>query len=114
MPQVQFARADLPWLFTPAAPGATKTRLRPWLVLVTVRQGAGARLQPGTPLPVLELADPAAELPDLTQSWAWAHAQITGLGAGQRPADALLADPDRAGSRLVCARRLDPGTAYLA
>jgi len=41
MPQVQFARADLPWLFTPAAPGSAKTRLRPWLVLVTVRRPDG-------------------------------------------------------------------------
>jgi hypothetical protein len=114
MPQVQFARADLPWLFTPAAPGTTRTRLRPWLVLVAVRRGDAARLQPGSPLPVLELDDPAGELPDLAQSWAWAHAQITGLAAGARPADALAADPGRACSRLVCARKLEPGTAYLA
>ena len=114
MPQVQFARADFPWLFTPAAPGTARTRLRPWLVLVAVRRGDAARLQPGSPLPVLELDDPASELPDLAQSWAWAHAQITGLAAGARPADALAADPGRACSRLVCARRLEPGTAYLA
>ena len=119
LPQVQFARADLPWLFTPAAPGAAKTRLRPWLVLVTVRRQDGVRLapNPGGPLPVLELvapADPAAELPDLAQSWAWAHAQIAGLGAGARPADVLLSDPGRACSRLLCPRHLQPDTAYLA
>src|SRR3954469_8683853 len=71
MPQVQFARADLPWLFTPAAPGTSRTRLRSWLVLVAVRRGAGVRLGAGSPLPVLELDAPAAELPDLSQSWAW-------------------------------------------
>ncbi|MCX5065996.1 hypothetical protein OOJ91_08880 [Micromonospora lupini] len=114
LPQVQFARADLPWLFTPAAPDTTRTRLRPWLVLVAVRRGAAARLRPGNPLPVLELDNPAAELPDLAQSWAWAHAQITGLAPGVRPADALATDPGRAGSRLVCARKLEAGTAYLA
>ena len=114
LPQVQFARADLPWLFTPAAPGAARTRLRPWLVLVTVRWQHGVRLaaNPGGPLPVLEIA--AAELPDLAQSWAWAHSQIAGLGAGARPADVLASDPGRACSRLVCPRRLAPGTAYLA
>ena len=95
----------------PAAPGTAKTRLRPWLVLVTVRRQDGVRLapNPGGPLPVLELdapADPAAELPDLAQSWAWAHAQIAGLGAGARPADVLASDPGRACSRLVCPRRL--------
>jgi hypothetical protein len=114
MPQIQFARADLPWLFTPAAPGTSGTRLRPWLVLVAVRRGDAARLTPGSPLPVLELDDPASELPNLAQSWAWAHAQITGRAAGARPPDALAADPGRACSRLVCARKLEPSTAYLA
>jgi hypothetical protein len=116
MPQVQFARADLPWLLTPAAPGTAKTRLRPWLVLVTVRRQDGVQLAPNPdgPLPVLELAAPAAELPDLSQSWAWAHAQITGLGVDARPADVLVSDPGRACSRLLCARRLQPDTAYLA
>ena len=46
------------------------------------RRGPPAARQP---LPVLELDDPAGELPDLAQSWAWAHAQITGLPAGARP-----------------------------
>ncbi|MGH3972498.1 MAG: hypothetical protein ACRDS9_04125, partial [Pseudonocardiaceae bacterium] len=32
LPQVQFARADLPWLFTPAKPGSNGSKLRPWLV----------------------------------------------------------------------------------
>ena len=60
MPQVQFARADLPWLFTPAAPGTRRTRLRPWLVLVAVRRG-GRRpaCSPAAPLPGAELDDPA-------------------------------------------------------
>src|SRR5262249_34596492 len=51
MPQVQFARADLPWLFTPAAPGTTRTRLRPWLVLVAVRRRDAARPQARSPPP---------------------------------------------------------------
>ena len=119
MPQVQFGRADLPWLFTPAAPGTAKTRLRPWLVLVTVRRQDGVRLiaNPAGPLPVLEITTPAsaaAELPDLSQSWAWAHAQIAGLGAGAGPTDVLMSDPGRACSRLLCPRRLQPDTAYLA
>ncbi len=119
MPQVQFARADLPWLFTPAAPGTAKTRLRPWLVLITVRRQDGVRLiaNPAGPLPVLEIATPAiaaAELPDLAQSWAWAHAQIAGLGVGARATDVLMSDPGRACSRLLCPRRLQADTAYLA
>src|SRR5262249_9683093 len=74
MPQTGSARADRRWLFPPAAPGTTKTRLRPWLVLVAVRK-ATTRLAGN----VLEVDNPAAELPDLSQSWAWAHGQITGI-----------------------------------
>ena len=86
-------RADLPWLFTPATASADG-RLRPWLALVVVRRQDGVRLSPNPagPLPVLEIAAPARaadELPDLAQSWAWAHAQIAGLPAGQDPADIL-------------------------
>ncbi len=114
MPQVQFARADLPWLFTPAAPGTAKTRLRPWLVLITVRRQDGVRLDPAAAAGARARHAGAAELPDLTQSWAWAHAQISGLGAGARPADVLTSDPGRACSRLVCPRHLEPDTAYLA
>ena len=117
LPSIQLARADLPWLFTPAA--ASGARLRPWLVLVAVRRRDGVRLDPnpGGPLPVLEIAAPARgadELPDLAQSWAWAHAQITGMIAGQSPAQILDAAPGRACSRLVCPRRLAPSTGYLA
>jgi hypothetical protein len=115
---VEFARADLPWLFTPATASAAD-RLRPWLCLVVVRRQEGVRLDPnpGGPLPVLEITAPAraaAELPDLAQSWAWAHAQIAGLTAGQDPADILRDAPQRCTSRVLCPRRLEPGIAYLA
>ena len=117
MPQVQFARADLPWLFTPAAPGSQKTRLRPWLVLVVVRRRTACELEPPgrARCRCSSSHDPAAELPDLSQSWAWAHGQITGLAAGARPADVLaVATRAAACSRLLCPRHLEPDTAYLA
>jgi hypothetical protein len=115
---VEFARADLPWLFTPATAGA-QGRLRPWLTLVVARLQDGVRLDPNPtgPLPVLEIAAPASaagELPDLAQSWAWAHAQIGGPTDGQQLGDILRDFPQRAGSRLLCPRRLQPGVPYLA
>jgi len=117
MAAIEFARAELPWLFTPAV--AKGERLRPWLVLVVVRRRDGVRLdrQASGPLPVLEIGGPARgadELPDLAQSWAWAHAQISGIPAGQSPAQIIDGSPGFARSRLVCPRRLEPGTAYLA
>jgi hypothetical protein len=108
---VEFARPDLPWLLTPAAPDPAHGRIRPWLVLVVVTAAnSTVTVTPGAPLPVLGC--PLAELPDLTESWAWAHAQVT--GAATATVDALLATPGAALSRLICPRRLTPGTAYLA
>ena len=85
-PLIELDEPSLPWLFTPSAAGA-QARLRPWLCLVVVRMQDGVRLDPArlTPLPVLRIAGPArpaAELPDLADSWAWAHAP--GHGRVQR------------------------------
>ena len=78
-----------PWLFTPAKADA-QGRLRPWLCLVVVRKQPGVELRPAAdvPLPVLEIKAPARpgdELPDLSESHFWAHAQVTGpIRATQR------------------------------
>src|SRR5262249_36686615 len=95
---------------TPANPSG-RNRLRPWLVLVVV-DAARTMLQPGAPLPRITV--PAAELPDLDDCWATAHAQVT----VEDPATALQAlDAPQGGagmSRLICLRRLAPDTSYLA
>jgi hypothetical protein len=111
--QVEFDKPELVWLFTPAA--ANKDKLRPWLVLVVVTPGDGVSLQQARPLPVLTLSSDAAsrQLPDLADSWAWAHGQV--LVVGDEQLDDLLAEhPERTASRLLCPRRLDPNTGYLA
>jgi hypothetical protein len=126
-PAIEFDRPDFPWLFTPAR-AETDGKLRPWLCLVVVRQQEGVtlRVDRGLPLPVLTIAPPAQperELPDLAESWAWAHAQVTGsqLDRASPVRDlqkalqtALAGDPALTLSRLLCPRRLDPLTAYLA
>jgi hypothetical protein len=107
---VEFDAPELPWMFTPAAANAA-SQLQPWLVLVVVsRANAQLDRRPGRPLPVLS-TNPSAELPDLAQSWAWAHVQLTGDGP---PLDVLRGSPSRTLSRLVCPRRLQPDTPYLA
>jgi hypothetical protein len=113
LPCVEFDEPALPWLFTPAA--AADDRLRPWLVLIVLPADA-ATLERDSDRgrPVLTVAaDAGAELPDLAQSWAWAHVQVTAAGDPV----AVLADPAQSNatlSRLVCPARLDSGTAYLA
>lgn len=116
-PAVEFDRPDFPWLFTPAKADA-HGRLRPWLCLVVVRKQQGVELRPATsaPLPVLEIkspARPADELPDLSESHLWAHAQITGANKSQLKT-VLESDPARNVSRLLCPRRLQPTTEYIA
>lgn len=114
---VEFDEASLPWLFTPASAGA-QGRLRPWVCLVVVRKQDGIWLGPPDrgSVPVLRIGAPATpidELPDLADSWAWAHAQVTADSGADVPA-VLAGQPDRSLSRLLCGRRLAPNANYLA
>ena len=110
-PFIEFDRPDLPWVFTPAAHDGSH-RLRPWLCLVVVPEDKAAVLaDPTRPLPYLRIATAAGtELPDLSESWAWAHAQVAGSDVG----GALDSQPERTLSRLVCPRRLENKTRYIA
>lgn len=118
---IEFDLPELPWLFSPASAGA-QGHLRPWLVLVVLEtSGDGCvalpRVQPGRPLPFIELTSQqvAEQLPDLSQSWAWAHGQLLGeKGAGGDNAGALAGDPNLNLSRILCPRRLEPMTSYIA
>ena len=118
-PCIEFDRPDFPWLFTPAKFGANE-RLRPWICLVVVKKQDGVRMtRSGSALPVLDIAQPARpdlELPNLEESWAWAHAQISGAITDNAAAlqNAIRQAPERTVSRLLCPRKLDPTTAYYA
>lgn len=119
-PSIEFDRADFPWLFTPAKAN-DNGQLRPWLCLVVLRQQDGVQLTstPDSPLPVLRIAAPAKpflELPDLKDSWAWAHGQAA-ADATVDPASvgaALNGAPHLSLSRVVCPRVLTANTDYLA
>lgn len=117
---VEFDNPDLPWLFTPAAADG-QGRLRPWIVLVVVRKQDGVRLRaPRTEvLPVLEISAPAVpsrELPDLGDSWAWAHAQVSWeKGATENDLRNVLSTrPELSVSRLLSPRLLESNTEYIA
>jgi hypothetical protein len=118
-PMLEFDRPDLPWLFSPAVADSQR-RLHPWVCLVVVRkQDATLKAGVNPSLPVLECS--RRELPDLSESWAWAHAQIVAGGStlseplNHDALKRLLKDsPERTLSRLLCPRRLEPNTAYCA
>ncbi len=110
---IEFSAPDFPWRYTPAAPSAE--RLQPWIVLVVVEEREGIWLETGATsrLPVLHVDDAARELPDLRQSWAWAHVQADCDLAGGVSA-ALDATPEAFHARLLCPRRLLAKRSWLA
>jgi hypothetical protein len=114
---IEFDPPDFPWLFTPAT--AAGQQLRPWCVLVVVDSSVVGlpHLERGAPLPVIDVPRGLmlTELPDLAESWAWAHTQLL---TAQATPDALRGElngaPDRNLSRIVSPRRLEPGRRYCA
>lgn len=115
-PAIEFDAPDLPWAYTPLVP--VGTRVLPWIVLVVVEASDKVGLvagQPGQSPWILRLPAEVAgrELPDLSDSWAWAHAQV----ACTTPAEiagTLENLPDRTLSRLLAPRRLHPFRPYHA
>jgi len=116
---VEFDRPDFPWLFTPARANASG-QLRPWLCLVVVREQPGVSIAPASAasLPVLHIVSPARpvdELPNLAECWAWAHSQVAAADTQATSVNAALRGATELSlSRLVCPRRLEPNTAYVA
>lgn len=115
---VDFDPPDFPWLLTPARADASG-RVRPWLVLVVLeRRGETTpALQPGRPLPSISLSTQTVvdELPDLRESWLWAHAQaVSKINDAAALGQEMTAQPAGNVSRLICPRHLKPRTAYIA
>jgi hypothetical protein len=118
---LELSDADLPWRYSPDA--TSGDRLVPWLCLIVLEDrelGAQVAAAPGRPLAAVTVGD-AGALPDLTQSWAWAHAQV--FGPPDPPAtdfdahsvgDLLEHAPSRTSARLLCPRQLRPQTSYQA
>ena len=129
LPAVDFYDEDFPWRYTPAAPDASRLRLRPWIALVVLAEQEfeeGKNIA-GRPLPYITVSD-ANAFPSADELWAWAHVHFNqSLSAGpdeivSPDMDAVLArveailagNRDAAYSRLVCPRRLADNTDYHA
>jgi len=132
LPYVEFYDEDFPWRYTPATrDGVTRSRLRPWIVLVVLKED---EFEPGTaagdrPLPFVVVKDPAV-FPAADTLWAWAHVHVN-RGLIADPSDTLVGpnenapalaafeqtlneNPDLAYSRILSPRHLEPETAYHA
>jgi hypothetical protein len=129
LPCIEFYDEDFPWRYTPAAPDGATTRLRPWIMLVVLKEGEFAE---GTnvkdkPLPFIKVTDMSL-FPPAEQLWAWAHVHVnrslaasdqeivsTDMNAVLPKLQATLNEnPDLAYSRLVCPRKLEENAAYHA
>jgi len=121
-PIIEFDRPDLPWLMTPVAPvGSGKNGLIPWMCLVAVKDPEKGPdeliIKPAgltKPLPSVILEK--AMLPDLSQSWLWAHAQVLTAGAASTDMvrGLLEEEPELNLSRIISPVRLENNSKYAA
>ena len=109
---VEFYDEDFPWRYTPAK--ASASRLRPWIALLVLTDVEFTYRDRADAPPVLT-PGPRAVIPPLTETWAWAHAQLSqAVGVPGDVGGAIAGNPDQALSRIMCPRRLVSGTAYHA
>jgi hypothetical protein len=124
---IEFSDPDFPWLFTPLSAGSAtgagdppedRAGLRPWLALLVLADGEWTAYQsPPTGVKAITVTS-AAALPNLDDSWAWAHMQVSGgVGSGdpgQALSSLLSTEPGTVTSRIICPRQLQPDTHYSA
>jgi hypothetical protein len=121
---IEFSQPDFPWRFTPAKykTGSRKDRLSPWICLIVLGDDEFEPLQSETGDTFsnkIAIRSPQTSLPDLNQSWCWAHCQIMDDDGRIRNnkielANILERQPHRVISRIICPRRLEPKTKYHA
>jgi hypothetical protein len=122
-PLVEFSEPDLPWRYTPRPPDVEddieEDVLPPWLVLIALTDDEWKAVKPATTaeataLPAIEILDPAACLPSLENSFAWAHIQVSGNTTKDGLENVLKNERHRVLSRLLCPRRLKPNQPHTA
>jgi hypothetical protein len=129
LPYIEFYDEDFPWRYTPAAADSARSRLRPWIALVVLKETefTDGKNMAGKPLPFIELAagvDAGVVFPKPSELWAWAHVHVNvdlsnngDMTIGpvlQNLAETLNTNRDLAYSRIMCPRRLEPDTPYHA
>ena len=116
---IEFDAPDFPWRFTPLDTDHEE-HLVPWLTLIVLKADEFERAPTlREPLPSIKVFDAANSLPNLSQSWAWAHVQVTEsidetTDVQELVEELMVNAPQQVISRLVSPRRLDPTTTYHA
>ncbi len=126
---VEFAESDFPWAITPKQ--QENEKLIPWINLIVLKTPGDkfdadnnhedlgeyeyVPFDKQSPCNRIKVKSIQKSLPDLNQSWGWAHVQvIPGQLDVNEPEKIVKNYPARAISRLMCPRRLEPGTLYTA
>jgi hypothetical protein len=111
---IEFDQADLPWRYTPSTE-TTSHRLRPWINLIVVEED-GVTVQPPTPtIKQARITVDPHTLPNLNESWAWAHTQFEGAKTDATAAAARIkAKSGLFASRIICPKVLESNKRYLA
>ena len=122
VPFVEFAEPDFLWRFSTRKSDDGKNWL-PWLSLIILKtqtvneEGEFSKLPNGnSDLPARILLSSKAILPDLTESWRWAHIHVNDLEnkLGDQIKQTIRRTPQNAVCRLLSPRRLKPLTKYTA
>ncbi|MBN1600213.1 MAG: hypothetical protein JW915_01330 [Chitinispirillaceae bacterium] len=108
---IEFFDEDFPWRFTPVKHDEQTLRLRPWITLLVLSDNEYT-LKTGKDGKVLSIIDSETYLkvmPDIKESWAFAHTQFAPDANGNYDTDS-----DLSLSRLLSSRKMKPDTAYTA
>ena len=100
MPFLEFVDADFPWRYS--LDSGNRNRLKPWIVLIALTPDEFEFVEAGASmLPRIRVKIPSNSLPDLAQSWAFAHVQVA-LATASDTVSGSMSDPVRHFSRLLC------------
>src|SRR5579862_146900 len=113
-PLIEFNQPDLPWRYTPQA--GTGNKLQPWLCLVVLKTTDVNFSPPSAGRAMGVLTAPVALLPNLSQSFAWAHTQYSGGDnvSGANLPGYLEGRPNQFLARILSPYQMEPNTAYTA
>lgn len=122
---VEFYDEDFPWRYTSAAPSqADPDKLRPWMMLLVLKENEFTWIADSRPLPSIRITKPVLDVSP-EEIWAWAHVQVNEDLMSQDEEGNPISDeealeklfssnPDAALSRIICPRKLEAEQQYFA
>ncbi len=121
-PFIEFSDPDFLWRFS-SLQTADKTHWVPWLTLIVLKAESGreegefVKIQNSNrELPPQIQIKTHAILPDLNESWRWAHVYKTDIEGitSEQLTNSIKQSPKKVVCRLLCPRKLKPQTRYFA